>query len=129
MNADEITAAEEALEIVFEHLDITGWEDSYVYVGKDPVSVTREPNMYFKQTVSDKKEYLRETLSNVIAEIERLQTTLTESQRTASAAVHDIELVLNGACVCLICANGNCEGNPNCKGKWRGPMDGEGERQ
>lgn len=75
MNADEIVRAQEALEIVFEHLDTSGWKDSYICAGN---AGSRESNMYFKQTVADKKEFLYEMLSSAINEIESLQAQLAE---------------------------------------------------
>ena len=60
--------------------------------------------------------------------IESLQAQLTESRERERAAVHDIELVLNGAGVCHVCANGDCKDGEHCEPKWRGPA-GEGERE
>ena len=60
--------------------------------------------------------------------IESLQAQLAESRERERAAVHDIELVLNGAGVCHVCANGDCKDGEHCEPKWRGPAgEGAGE--
>lgn len=66
------------------------------------------------------------TPEEISKKIESLQAQLTESRERERAAVHDIELVLNGAGVCHVCANGDCKDGEHCEPKWRGPA-GEGE--
>jgi hypothetical protein len=69
--------------------------------------------------------HAREDIPALIAEVESLQAQLAESRERERAAVHDIELVLNGAGVCHVCANGDCKDGEHCEPKWRGPA-GEG---
>ena len=52
MTDKELQEIKEVLEIVFDNLNTKGWESSYAYAGN---AGTREPNMYFKQTVSEKE--------------------------------------------------------------------------
>ncbi len=59
----------EALEVVFDSLDTSTWEDSYV-----PCNFSSEPNEHVKQTVSDKKEYLWDILYDAILELEKHQS-------------------------------------------------------
>lgn len=52
---------EQVIEFIFENIDTSKWEDSYVDAGG-----YGEPNEMFKQTVDDKKELFYEFMMDLI---------------------------------------------------------------
>ncbi len=52
---------EDVIEFIFENIDTSKWEDSYI-----DVAGYGEPNEMFKQTVGDKKELLYDFMMSLI---------------------------------------------------------------
>lgn len=64
---------EEMLEVLFENLDTTSWEDSHY----STVFGSREPNTLYKVSVDEKVEYVREIVFGYVDTLhERIKTQL-----------------------------------------------------